>query len=61
MRYLRKIYNVTESSKSLDMIKNDIEIYNSTKYNNDFYSFTKQNLSNKYYDDCDIKTDYEII
>ena len=57
VRYLRKIYNVTESSKSLDMIKSDIEIYNNTKYTNDFYSFTKQNLSNKFYDDCDIKTE----
>ena len=57
IRYLKKIYNVTESSKLLDMIKEDIEIYNSTKYENDFYSFTKFNLSNKYYDDCDIKTE----
>ena len=39
------------------MIKNDIEIYNNNKYENDYYSFTKQNLSNKYYDDCDIKTE----
>ncbi len=57
VRYLRKIYNITESSKSLEMIKNDIDIYNNTKYTNDFYSFTKQNLSNKFYDDCDIKTE----
>ena len=57
VRYLRKIYNITESSKSLDMIKNDIEIYNNNKYENDYYSFTKQNLSNKFYDDCDIKTE----
>jgi hypothetical protein len=57
VRYLRKIYNITELSKSLDMIKNDIEIYNNNKYENDYYSFTKQNLSNKYYDDCDIKTE----
>ena len=57
IRYLKKIYNVTESSKLLDMIKEDTEIYNSTKYENDFYSFTKFNLSNKYYDDCDIKTE----
>ena len=57
VRYLRRIYNITETSKSLDMIKNDIEIYNNNKYSNDFYSFTKQNLSNKYYDDCDIKTE----
>ena len=57
IRYLKKIYNVTESSKLLDMIKEDTDIYNSTKYENDFYSFTKFNLSNKYYDDCDIKTE----
>ena len=57
VRYLRKIYNITESSKSLEMIKNDIEIYNNNKYENDYYSFTKQNLSNKFYDDCDIKTE----
>ena len=57
VRYLRKVYNITESSKSLDMIKNDIEIYNNNKFQNDFYSFTKQNLSNKFYDDCDIKTE----
>ena len=57
VRYLRKIYNITELTKSLDMIKNDIEIYNNNKYENDYYSFTKQNLSNKYYDDCDIKTE----
>ena len=57
VRYLRKIYNITESAKSLDMIKNDIEIYNNNKFQNDFYSFTKQNLSNKFYDDCDIKTE----
>ena len=57
IRYLKKIYNVMESSKLLDMIKEDTDIYNSTKYENDFYSFTKFNLSNKYYDDCDIKTE----
>ena len=57
VRYLKKIYNITEPTKSLEMIKNDIEIYNNNKYSNDFYSFTKQNLSNKYYDDCDIKTE----
>ena len=39
------------------MIKNDIEMYNNNKYSNDFYSFTKHNLSNNYYDDCDIKTE----
>ena len=44
IRYLKKIYNVTESSKLLDMIKEDTDIYNSTKYENDFYSFTKFNL-----------------
>ena len=57
IRYLKKIYNVTENAKLLEMIKNDTEIYNNTKYENDFYSFTKFNLSNKYYDDCDIKTE----
>ena len=57
IRYLKKIYNITDSTKLLDMIKEDTEIYNSTKYENDFYSFTKFNLSNKYYDDCDIKTE----
>ena len=57
IRYLKKIYNITDSAKLLDMIKEDTEIYNSTKYENDFYSFTKFNLSNKYYDDCDIKTE----
>ena len=57
IRYLKKIYNVTDSTKLLDMIKEDTDIYNSTKYENDFYSFTKFNLSNKYYDDCDIKTE----
>ena len=57
VRYLKKIYNITEPTKSLEMIKNDIDIYNNNKYSNDFYSFTKQNLSNKYYDDCDIKTE----
>ena len=57
VRYLKKIYNVTESSKLIEMIKNDVEIYNNTKYENDFYSFTKFNLSSKYYDDCDIKTE----
>ena len=56
IRYLKKIYNITDSTKLLDMIKEDTEVYNSTKYENDFYSFTKFNLSNKYYDDCDIKT-----
>ena len=57
IRYLKKIYNITDSTKLLDMIKEDTEVYNSTKYENDFYSFTKFNLSNKYYDDCDIKTE----
>ena len=57
VRYLKKIYNITESSESLKMIKNDVEIYNNNKYSNDYYSFTKQNLSNKYYEDCDIKTE----
>jgi hypothetical protein len=57
IRYLKKIYNITDSTKLLDMIKEDTEIYNSTKYENDFYSFTKFNLSNKYYEDCDIKTE----
>ena len=57
IRYLKKIYNITDSAKLLDMIKEDTEVYNSTKYENDFYSFTKFNLSNKYYDDCDIKTE----
>ena len=57
VRYLRKLNNLTENSKSLEMIKNDVEIYNNTKYTNDFYSFTKSNLSNKYYDDRDIKTE----
>ena len=57
VRYLKKIYDVTENSKLIEMIKNDTEIYNNTKYTNDFYSFTKYNLSNKYYDDCDIKTE----
>ena len=56
IRYLKKIYNITESSKLLEMIKNDIEIYNNST-SNDFYSFTKANLSSKYYDDCDIKTE----
>ena len=57
IRYLKKIYNITDSTKLLDMIKEDTEVYKSTKYENDFYSFTKFNLSNKYYDDCDIKTE----
>ena len=57
VRYLKKIYNITDSSKLIDMIKNDTEYYNQNKYQNDFYSFTKFNLSNKYYDDCDIKTE----
>ena len=57
IRYLKKIYNITDSTKLLEMIKEDTEVYNSTKYENDFYSFTKFNLSNKYYDDCDIKTE----
>ena len=57
VRYLRKLYNITESSKSLEMIKNDVEIYNHNKYENDYYAFTKQNLSNKFFDDCDIKTE----
>ena len=57
IRYLKKIYNITDSTKLLDIIKEDTEVYNSTKYENDFYSFTKFNLSNKYYDDCDIKTE----
>ena len=57
VRYLKKIYNITESSKLIDMIKNDTETYNNTKYEEDFYSFTKSNLSSKYYEDCDIKTE----
>lgn len=57
VRYLRKLYNITESSKSLEMIKNDVEIYNQNKYENDYYAFTKQNLSNKFFDDIDIKTE----
>ena len=56
VRYLKRINNITEAS-SLEMIKKDVEIYNNTKYTNDFYSFTKENLSNKYYDYCDIKTE----
>ena len=56
VRYLKRINNITEAS-NLEMIKKDVEIYNNTKYTNDFYSFTKENLSNKYYDYCDIKTE----
>ena len=57
IRYLKKIYNVSDSSKLIEIIKTDSKDYLNSKYENDFYSFTKYNLSSKYYADCDIKTE----
>ena len=57
IRYLKKIYNVTETSKVFEIIKTDLENFKNDKINNDYYSLTKKNLTEKYFDDCDIKTE----
>ena len=53
IRYLRRIYNMTDLSNIFEIIKTDIDNF---KNRADPFSLTKDNLNDKCYNDLDIKT-----
>ncbi len=53
IRYLRRVYNMTDLSNIFEIIKTDIDNF---KNRADPFSLTKDNLNDKCYNDLDIKT-----